>query len=103
MKWLLDCVSGTAEQCEVVAAEHIYSLCQFGEDALCLLRNAEVLLILGAQGCFGLVCLQVCFRIIILQTAVLCKKAPIQVCRAKVIRCVPRAEINIALLFFQSR
>lgn len=46
---------------------------------------------------------RVCFRIIILQTAVLCKKAPIQVHRAKIIKYVPRAEINIALLFFESR
>lgn len=92
-----------AEQCEAVAVEHIYSLCQFGEDALCLLRNAQVLLILGAQGCFELFCLEVCFRIIILQTAVLCTKASIQVHRTKIIRCVPRAEINIALLFFESR
>lgn len=52
---------GMPEQCEVVAVEHIYSWCQFDEDALCLLKNAEVLLILGAQGSFGLVCLQVCF------------------------------------------
>lgn len=47
--------------------------------------------------------LQVCFRIRILQTAGLCKKAPIQVHGAKMIGCVPRAEINIAFLFFESR
>lgn len=46
---------------------------------------------------------RVCFRIIILQTAVLHKKAPIQVHRAKIIRCAPRAEINIALLLSESR
>lgn len=84
------------EPCEVIGVKHIYSCWWFGEDALAYWgkhKDCSSLELKAALCCFvfwSRIIIRV-FRIIILQTPELHKKAPIQVHKPKIIRCVPRA------------